>query len=465
MIAPQCAAALAALALRCAQLVVLKLAALLRVLFFRCTASTQLTLRCHRAAERQIWVRITGPQFCNAFSGPRIDTGPTWRLGRRPLVVGVGWRRALARARQHCPGEAWPRDGDDAAQRRRRALRRRGDQRRRHGRGERPTRSGCAAGTATAREAEAPRRVSGLCMRPRRRPGLLACCAGELYAFPLPALDKPPRRLLAHVERLTEVIRRWTRGDRRPQREGADIPVPPLREIESTCLGHTDVSGVEFLSGTRLVSCGGDGIRVWDRRPATASPEAGVVCTCLAVSAAAVAVAYNTLDVRLSVREGVLAEDPLFCNSMRHRRAAVRPTCFRGSSLVALCPGTTAPPQWPSRRRRRWTSARRTRGRAGGAGCRRGPGRRRPVGPLPALERDHAHATPPGRRRRGQAVILRKHALEARYDVSQLGGAPNSRGHGRGAGRARAGPESPARHQRGGGAAAGPRRDEPESKD
>ena len=45
-----------------------------------------------------------------------------------------------------------------------------------------------------------PRRVSGLCIAPYGDGQvLLACCAGELYAFPLPALDKPPRRLLALI--------------------------------------------------------------------------------------------------------------------------------------------------------------------------------------------------------------------------------------------------------------------------
>ncbi len=293
-------------------------------------------------------------------------------------------------------------------------------------------------------ETEAPRRVSGLCIAPYGDGQvLLACCAGELYAFPLPALDKPPRRLLAHTSSVLTGIS-YANGlvataDRNEKVRISQFP--RCEEIESFCLGHTDfVSGVEFLSGTRLVSCGGDGyLRVWDAATGACVAErrVGGVCTCLAVSTAAVAVASQySLDVCVyPFVEGVLAEEPLRLGQTPDDGAPPSDLCFRGSSLVALLPGEpgechggplvewpapTVPPPDPM-------FFADTESVVGPAvqDAAAGLGAVAPSALFQALERDHAHATPC---RAGEDAdkpsILRKHALEARYDVSQLGVVP-----------------------------------------
>ena len=302
----------------------------------------------------------------------------------------------------------------------------------------------CWHNGAPAGEIEAPRRVSGLCIAPLGDGQvLLACCAGELYAFPLPALDKPPRRLLAHTSSVLTGIS-YANGlvataDRNEKVRISQFP--RCEEIESFCLGHTDfVSGVEFLSGTRLVSCGGDGyLRVWDAATGACVAErrVGGVCTCLAVSTAAVAVASQySLDVCVyPFVEGVLAEEPLRLGQTPDDGAPPSDLCFRGSSLVALLPGEpgechggplvewpapTVPPPDPM-------FFADTESVVGPAvqDAAAGLGAVAPSALFQALERDHAHATPC---RAGEDAdkpsILRKHALEARYDVSQLGVVP-----------------------------------------
>ncbi len=292
-------------------------------------------------------------------------------------------------------------------------------------------------------EAEAPRRVSGLCIAPLGAGQvLLACCAGELYAFPLPALDKPPRRLLAHTSSVLTGVS-YANGlvataDRNEKVRISQFP--RCEEIESFCLGHTDfVSGVEFLSGTRLVSCGGDGyLRVWDAATGdcVAERRVGGVCTCLAVSTAAVAVASQfSLDVCVyPFVEGVLAEDPFILQQHPDTGEPPSDLCFRGSSLVALVPGDDGPVlEWPEPTAPPNEDGFMARNEhVVGPAVQDGPappaaslGAVAPSALFQALERDHAHATPA---RDGDDAdkpsILRKHALEARYDVSQLGVVP-----------------------------------------
>ena len=218
-------------------------------------------------------VRITGRQFCNAFSGLRIDSKSAFycltgaratrllRMGLLAastagdaLVVGIGrgavlWRAGTATTLrgaddERCVAVAISGDGATVAT------------------ASDTKRLRCWHGDVLS-EAEAPRRVSGLCIALLGDGQvLLACCAGELYAFPLPALDKPPRRLLAHTSSVLTGVS-YANGlvataDRNEKVRVSQFP--RCEEIESFCLGHTDfVSGVEFLSGTRLVSCGGDG--------------------------------------------------------------------------------------------------------------------------------------------------------------------------------------------------------------
>ena len=288
-------------------------------------------------------------------------------------------------------------------------------------------------------ETEAPRRVSGLCIAAfGSGQVLLACCAGELYAFPLPALDKPPRRLLAHTSSvLTGVAYASGLVATADRNEKVRISqFPRCEEIESFCLGHTDfVSGVEFLSGTRLVSCGGDGfLRVWDAATGdcVAERRVGGVCTCLAVSTAAVAVGTKD-DLYVCVYpfvEGVLAEEPFTLEQHPSPDEQLEPPsdlCFRGSSLVALVPGDIGPVlAWPEPAppNEDGFSARIDHMPAVLAAA-AGLGAVAPSALFQALERDHAHATPA---RDGDDAdkpsILRKHALEARYDVSQLGVVP-----------------------------------------
>ena len=333
-------------------------------------------------------------------------------------------------------------------------------------------------------EAEAPRRVSGLCIALLGDGQvLLACCAGELYAFPLPALDKPPRRLLAHTSSVLTGVS-YANGlvataDRNEKVRVSQFP--RCEEIESFCLGHTDfVSGVEFLSGTRLVSCGGDGyLRVWDAATGdcVAERRVGGVCTCLAVSTAAVAVATQyCLNVHVyPFVEGVLAEEPLMLDQCPDDGAPLSDLCFRGSSLVALLPGEweggplvewprpTVPPDELSGADVEHVAGPAVQDAAAGLGA------VAPSALFQALERDHAHATPA---RDGDDAdkpsILRKHALEARYDVSQLGVVPKKQIV-EDMERRRKGEEpapmpapAPARRRRGG---RRHRRDEPESKD
>ena len=289
-------------------------------------------------------------------------------------------------------------------------------------------------------EAEAPRRVSGLCIAPYGAGQvLLACCAGELYAFPLPALDKPPRRLLAHTSSVLTGVA-YASGLVATSDRNEKVRISQFHrceEIESFCLGHTDfVSGVEFLSGTRLVSCGGDGfLRVWDAATGdcVAERRVGGVCTCLAVSTAAVAVATQyCLNVHVyPFVEGVLAEEPLMLDQCPDDGAPLSDLCFRGSSLVALLPGEweggplvewprpTVPPDELSGADVEHVAGPAVQDAAAGLGA------VAPSALFQALERDHAHATPA---RDGDDAdkpsILRKHALEARYDVSQLGVVP-----------------------------------------
>ena len=339
-------------------------------------------------------------------------------------------------------------------------------------------------------EAEAPRRVSGLCIAPLGDGQvLLACCAGELYAFPLPALDKPPRRLLAHTSSvLTGVAYAGGLVATADRNEKVRISqFPRCEEIESFCLGHTDfVSGVEFLSGTRLVSCGGDGyLRVWDAATGdcVAERRVGGVCTCLAVSTAAVAVAsQSTLDVCVyPFVEGVLAEDPFILQQHPDTGEPPSDLCFRGSSLVALVPGDDGPVlEWPEPTAPPNEDGFMARNEhVVGPAVQDGPappaaslGAVAPSALFQALERDHAHATPA---RDGDDAdkpsILRKHALEARYDVSQLGVVPKKqivedmarrRGREPPTPAAESPAPAPARRRRGG---RRHRRDEPESKD
>ena len=340
----------------------------------------------------------------------------------------------------------------------------------------------CWHNGAPAGEVEAPRRVSGLCIAPLGDGQvLLACCAGELYAFPLPALDKPPRRLLAHTSSVLTGVS-YANGlvataDRNEKVRISQFP--RCEEIESFCLGHTDfVSGVEFLSGTRLVSCGGDGfLRVWDAATGACVAErrVGGVCTCLAVSTAAVAVGTkDDLVVRVyPFVEGVLAEEPFTLGWARVEGAPPSDLCFRGSSLVALVPGDDGPLI-------EWSEPTAPPDELSGADVEHvvGPavqdaaarlGAVAPSALFQALERDHAHATPC---RAGDDAdkpsILRKHALEARYDVSQLGVVPKKQIV-EDMERRRKGEEpapmpapAPARRRRGG---RRHRRDDPESKD
>lgn len=441
-------------------------------------------------------VRITGRQFCNAFSGLRIDSKSAFycltgaratrllRMGLLAastagdaLVVGIGrgavlWRAGTATTLrgaddERCVAVAISGDGATVAT------------------ASDTKRLRCWHGDVLS-EAEAPRRVSGLCIALLGDGQvLLACCAGELYAFPLPALDKPPRRLLAHTSSVLTGVS-YANGlvataDRNEKVRVSQFP--RCEEIESFCLGHTDfVSGVEFLSGTRLVSCGGDGyLRVWDAATGdcVAERRVGGVCTCLAVSTAAVAVATQyCLNVHVyPFVEGVLAEEPLMLDQCPDDGAPPSDLCFRGSSLVALLPGEweggplvewprpTVPPDELSGADVEHVAGPAVQDAAAGLGA------VAPSALFQALERDHAHATPA---RDGDDAdkpsILRKHALEARYDVSQLGVVPKKQiveDMERRRGREPAPtPESPApppaRRRRGG---RRHRRDEPESKD
>jgi hypothetical protein len=377
-------------------------------------------------------VRITGRQFCNAFSGLRIDSKSAFycltgaratrllRMGLLAastagdaLVVGIGrgavlWRAGTATTLrgaddERCVAVAISGDGATVAT------------------ASDTKRLRCWHNGAPAGEVEAPRRVSGLCIAPYGDGQvLLACCAGELYAFPLPALDKPPRRLLAHTSSvLTGVAYAGGLVATADRNEKVRISqFPRCEEIESFCLGHTDfVSGVEFLSGTRLVSCGGDGyLRVWDAATGdcVAERRVGGVCTCLAVSTAAVAVASQfSLDVCVyPFVEGVLAEDPFILQQHPDTGEPPSDLCFRGSSLVALVPGGA--------------------GRSRTAG--REPGRRRPVGPLPgARARPRARDAVSGGRRRGQAVHPAQARARGALRRLAAGSGPektNRRGHG-----------------------------------
>ena len=152
--------------------------------------------------------------------------------------------------------------------------------------------------------------------------------------------------------------------------------------------------------------------------------------------------------------------------------------CFRGSSLVALLPGEweggplvewprpTVPPDELSGADVEHVAGPAVQDAAAGLGA------VAPSALFQALERDHAHATPC---RAGDDAdkpsILRKHALEARYDVSQLGVVPRKqivedmarrRGREPPTPAAESPAPAPARRRRGG---RRHRRDEPESKD
>ena len=429
-------------------------------------------------------VRITGRQFCNAFSGLRIDSKSAFycltgaratrllRMGLLAastagdaLVVGIGrgavlWRAGTATTLRGADDERCVavaiRDGATVATA--------SDHER------------CGVGTATSGEAEAPRRVAG-CSALGDGQVLLACCAGELYAFPLPALDKPPRRLLAHTSSVLTGVS-YANGlvataDRNEKVRVSQFP--RCEEIESFCLGHTDfVSGVEFLSGTRLVSCGGDGyLRVWDARPATASPSAGRRRVhLLAVSTAAVAVATQyCLNVHVyPFVEGVLAEEPLCWTSVptgrrcRTSASAVRrswPSCQgNGRAVPCRVAEPTVPlMNCPALTRRAGPAVQDA--AAGWAPSPRRPSSRR------------SSATTRTRRRPGTATTRTSRPscasrLEARYDVSQLGVVPKKQIV-EDMERRRKGEEpapmpapAPARRRRGG---RRHRRDEPESKD
>ncbi len=202
----------------------------------------------------------------------------------------------------------------------------------------------------------------------------------------------------------------------------------------------------------------------------------GGVCTCLAVSTAAVAVGTKD-DLVVCVYpfvEGVLAEEPFTLEQHPSPDEQLEPPsdlCFRGSSLVALVPGDIGPVlEWPEPAppNEDGFSARIDHMPAVLAAA-AGLGAVAPSALFQALERDHAHATPC---RAGDDAdkpsILRKHALEARYDVSQLGVVPKKQIV-EDMERRRKGEEpapmpapAPARRRRGG---RRHRRDEPESKD
>jgi WD40 repeat protein len=271
-------------------------------------------------------------------------------------------------------------------------------------------------------EAEAPRRVSGMCMAPLGDGlALLVCCAGELYALPLPALDKAPKCLLGHTSSVLTGVA-YANGlvataDRNEKVRVSQFP--RCEEIASFCLGHTDfVAGVEFLSGAHLVSCGGDGeLRVWDASSGDCvsdrrHPDA--VCTCLAVSVDAVVVGLRD-DAHVHVYPfDQELEDPLALPLP----APPSDLCFRGSTIVALVP-TEVLVEYA-----RTTNGYYLAHEAAAPTC-LAAADLGPVAPsalFQALERNHDHLTTPDDV--NAPAILKKHALEARYDVSQLGVVP-----------------------------------------
>lgn len=275
-------------------------------------------------------------------------------------------------------------------------------------------------------EAEAPRRVSGMCMAPLGDGlALLVCCAGELYALPLPALDKAPKCLLGHTSSVLTGVA-YANGlvataDRNEKVRVSQFP--RCEEIESFCLGHTDfVAGVEFLSEKSLVSCGGDGVlRVWDTASGNClsqRPHPGAVCTCLAVSTDFIALGLRD-DACVHVYSRV---GPQPINASRITLKLPAPPsdlCFRGSTLVALVAADAVLVEFVrGADGYALTNVAAAPVRAASAGL-------GPVAPsalFQALERNHDHLTTPDDV--NAPAILKKHALEARYDVSQLGVVP-----------------------------------------
>ena len=157
---------------------------------------------------------------------------------------------------------------------------------RRHGRGRRPTRSGCGVGTTAHRPARLRRRGAWrtLYRALRRRPGPAGVLrrravrvsftgAGQAAA----AAPRAPSSVLTGC-----YARRWTRGDRRPQREGAGLPVSPLRGDRELLPGATRTSSPASSSSRGRGSCPAAATAICGsgtRRPATASPsDASAAC-------------------------------------------------------------------------------------------------------------------------------------------------------------------------------------------
>ncbi|KAJ8604010.1 hypothetical protein CTAYLR_003357 [Chrysophaeum taylorii] len=263
---------------------------------------------------------------------------------------------------------------------------------------------------------------------------LVVACGGELHATKVPDLGKPVF-CLGHTSSVITCVafsydeRLVATCDRNEKIRVSAWPQTAL--IEAFCLGHTDfVSSCVFAADRMLASCGGDGtLRLWDATTGSELFRATVegCCTCLAATSDALALG--------TAKEGIVRIFDIDCRLSTSLPLPTPPVdlrFLRDDTLVALVSDPEVIlVQFDRTGPALYEPARDTTRTAGLVQEAKARSLSPPLSALhaydddddvagePAEDDDDAEAPP----------ILRKHALDRKYDVSLLGPPQKKKNH------------------------------------